>query len=356
MKNFFQDKIVAEDISNISIALLKIAKALEGKTMLITGGSGFLGSYMVGTILSLNKIILKEPCKIISVDNYITSSKKSKKKIPFLTNIDHDISRPLHIKEPVDYIIHAAGIASPIYYKQYPLEAIDVAVNGTRNILELAHRRAPKSILYFSSSEIYGDPTADQIPIKETYRGNVSSIGPRACYDESKRLGETLCMTYFDLYKIPVKIVRPFNIYGPGMKMNDYRIMPNLISKYLQKKKNLPIFGKGTQTRAFCYISDAIEGFFRVLLSKKHGEIYNVGNYEREITMRDLAKLMNKLFENKLKIKKTTYPNDYPKDEPRRRSPDITKIKNNLGYRPKIALKKGLMRTITWCKDNWSVV
>src|SRR3989338_6816056 len=317
MKNFFQDKIVAEDFSNISIALLKIAKALEGKTMLITGGSGFLGSYMVGTILSLNKIILKEPCKIISVDNYITSSKKSKKKIPFLTNIDHDISRPLHIKEPVDYIIHAAGIASPIYYKQYPLEAIDVAVNGTRNILELAHRRAPKSILYFSSSEIYGDPTADQIPIKETYRGNVSSIGPRACYDESKRLGETLCMTYFDLYKVPVVIVRPFNVYGPSMKRNDRRVIPQFLSCAFAKKP-LPIHGNGLQTRSYCYTTDALVGFFKAILTARGGEVYNIGSREGETNLIDLAAVMEKLLRRPLTIAKIPYPAEYPADEPSR--------------------------------------
>lgn len=333
------------------------ARVLSGKTVLITGGSGFLGRYMVSEIIYLNENFLKKPCRIISIDNYITSSSASNDrfiKSPHLVRLKEDVSKSIRIKEPIDYIIHAAGIASPIYYRKYPLQAIDVAVAGTRNMLELARKKKVKSILYFSSSEIYGDPPPEALPTKETYHGNVSSIGPRASYDESKRMGETLCMIYFEMYKIPVKIVRPFNIYGPGMRRNDYRVVPMFVYDGL-KGKNIPVHVKGNQTRSFCYISDATAGFLKVLLSDRSGEVYNVGNDSNETTIKDLAIMLNKIFEQKLKIKFIAYPKDYPQGEPQRRYPDLTKIRKDLGYKPVVGLQNGLARTIEWCKDNWSI-
>lgn len=346
-------QIVVQDIRQIVAGIKKEAKALAGKTLLISGGSGFLGRYIVATVDFLNKKVLKKPCRVISVDNFITGDRRDLVELSTrnICRITHDICKPLSLNGPVDYIMHAAGIASPIYYKQHPLETIETTIGGVKNLLELARRKKVKSFLFFSSSEIYGNPDPRFIPTPETYWGNVSSVGPRACYDESKRLGETVCMVYYELYKIPVKIVRPFNVYGAGMKINDYRVVPVFLVKGLQKE-DLPVHDTGNQTRTFCYISDATTAFFKVLLSSKNGEIYNVGSDEDEINMMSLAKIVARLFDNKIKVKRISYPDSYPKQEPQRRRPDLTKIKKKLGYRPKVDLESGLKRALQWFTEE----
>ncbi len=346
--------IIEADIEEIAGSIKTVANKLDGKTIVITGGSGFLGRYILGALIFLNKNVLNKPCKIISIDNYITSSgSKILDKEKYVKYIKHDVAKPLNLPGKVDYIMHAAGIASPIYYQKYQLETIDVAVNGTRNMLELAKTKKVKSFLFFSSSEIYGNPTSDAIPTKETYNGNVSSIGPRSCYDESKRLGETLCMTYYSVYNTPIKMVRPFNVYGPGLRSSDYRVVPAFILNAI-KGKVIPVHANGKQTRTFCYISDAVAGFFKVLLSEKNGEVYNIGNDDNEINMNQLAKTLNGIFDNKLNIKNISYPKDYPQGEPQRRCPDLSKIKKELGYSPAVNLEEGLGRTLIWCKQNWN--
>lgn len=208
--------------------------------------------------------------------------------------------------------------------------------------------------MFFSSSEIYGDPDPSHIPTPETYRGNVSPIGPRSCYDESKRLGETMSITYHRLFNTPVKIVRPFNIYGPGMMMDDYRVIPSFISEALQGK-TITVHDTGLQTRTFCYVTDAVIGFLKVLLSKKNGEVYNIGNDSPEIQMIELAREINSLVPKKTIIKKVSYPKLYPQDEPRRRCPDLTKARQNLLYSPQISLRDGLERTIIWYKTEYGL-
>jgi len=349
--------IVKEDIGNIIKGFGKEAKMLEGKTLLISGGAGFIGSYILATIYELNNKYLSKPCRVISIDNFITGRKRrilEEIKSDNFTFIEGDVTKPLDIKEKVDYIIHAAGLASPVYYQKYPLETIESAIYGVRNLLDLGKNKKIKSFLYFSSSEIYGDPDPNFIPTPETYRGNVSAIGPRACYDESKRLGETICMVFYDKFKAPVKIVRPFNVYGPGMLPNDYRVIPMFISSALNGK-SLPVHDKGNQTRTFCYISDAIIGFSKVLLSKKNGEVYNVGNDMNEVNMMKLAIIVSDLFKNKIEVKTVEYPSHYPQDEPKRRCPDLTKIRSNLGYKPNVDLKQGLSRVIKWYKDEYDL-
>lgn len=346
--------VIGEDIKNIIRGIKKEENEFSGKTLLISGGAGFLGSYIVATIYELNKKILKVPCKVISIDNFITGRKR--RFIKEIKNdnfkfIEADVTKNIEIKDDIDYIIHAAGLASPVYYQKYPLETIESAIFGAKNLLELARKKRVKSFFYFSSSEIYGDPDTNFVPTPETYRGNVSSIGPRSCYDESKRLGETICMTYHTLYGIPVKIVRPFNVYGPGMQSNDFRVVPMFISRAL-KKEPLPVHDKGNQTRTFCYISDAVVGFLKVLLSKDNGEVYNVGNDDNEISVLDLAQIVSKIFKNKIKINMVPYPKQYPQDEPRRRCPDLTKIRSKLGYIPKVSLEEGLKRVIRWYRHD----
>lgn len=346
--------IIVEDLEEIAKAVKEDAKKLEGKTLLISGGAGFIGSYLIATISYLNDHKFLKKCRAISIDNYITGSPKGL--IPIkpsrnISHVRHNVVHPFKTNERLDYIIHAAGIASPVYYRQSPLETIDVTIYGVRHLLELARKKKIISFLYFSSSEIYGDPDPAFIPTPETYRGNVSPIGDRSVYDESKRLGETIAMVYYSLYNLPVKIVRPFNVYGPGMKPTDYRVLPMFLAKGT-KGEPLPVHVGGKQTRTFCYISDAVTAIFKVLLSDKDGEVYNIGNDDSEITMLSLARKVGKLLGN-AKIKKIPYPSGYPKDEPQRRKPDLRKIRKHLGYIPKVDLDKGLARFVSWYKEAY---
>ncbi len=348
-------KIVKEDLENIARSIGDQTQMLSGKTLLLSGGSGFLGLYIVGAIKILNEKVLSKPCRVISIDNYITGSRDnfiSNEPDKNITYIETDITNPLSINENVDFIIHAAGIASPVYYQKFPLETIDVAILGTRNLLEYSRsQKNLKSFVLFSSSEIYGDPSQDSIPTPEVYNGNVSSIGPRSCYDESKRLAETICMTYFRKYNTPIKIIRPFNVYGPTMRADDFRVVPNFIIQSLSDK-SLTVHDNGNQTRTFCYISDAVVGFLKVLLSQDNGEVYNVGTDVEEMSMTDLAKIVVGLAPKKTEIKLISYPDSYPSDEPRRRKPDISKIKTKLNFKPSVDIKTGLSRTMSWFKDT----
>lgn len=347
--------IISLDIETVAKSIEKDAKKLEGKTILISGGAGFLGNYFTATIRYLNEHKFKKLCKVISLDNYITGTRKdiqNEGEDKTVKYIHHNVIKPYRTNRKIDYIIHAAGIASPIYYRRSPLETIDVTIQGVRNLLELARKKNVKSFLYFSSSEIYGNPEAKFIPTPETYKGSVSSIGPRSPYDESKRLGETICQVYYELYNTPVKMVRPFNVYGPGMKPKDYRVLPMFLSQAIAGEP-LPVHEPGLQTRTFCYITDATTAFFKVLLSDRNGEVYNVGNDQDEISMMKLAEEFTKLYGRGAKIKKVPYPKSYPADEPMRRCPSLTKISKDIGFRPRVSLAKGLARYIEWYRETY---
>jgi UDP-glucuronate decarboxylase len=342
-------KLIQDDIKTIVRGIGKDAQKFSGKTILISGGSGFLGRYFLGTFKYLNDHVLKKPCRVISVDNYITGSKDPNFNFgdeEFILDVWGDVTYPLPIRQDLDYIIHAAGLASPVYYMQYPLETIESAFTGAKNLLELARKNTLDGFLFFSSSEIYGDPDPKAIPTPETYHGNVSSVGPRACYDESKRLTETVCSIYHQKYNIPVKIVRPFNVFGPGMKHNDKRVVP-MFAYHALNNKPLPVHGDGHQTRTFCYITDAMTGFFKTLLIGKPGEAYNIGNSDNEMSMRRLGDLFGEVVGGK-GYKTIPYPKTYPAGEPQRRCPDLTKAKKELHYEPRVSLKKGLQRFMQW--------
>lgn len=346
--------IVREDIETIAAAIHPEAKLLSGKTLLITGSAGFLGKYFMGVFRHLNEHVLERPVRVISVDNYITGSRSAEFDFysgPNVVDVQADVSKPLEIGEKLDYIIHAAGLASPVYYQKYPLETIESAVTGAKNLLELSRSNALEGFLFFSSSEIYGDPDPRVIPIPETYCGNVSSIGPRACYDESKRLAETICSVYHQQYGIPTKIVRPFNVYGPGMKHNDRRVVPMFAYRLLNGEP-LPVHGDGHQTRTFCYITDALAGFLKTLLIGRPGEVYNIGHGDDEISMRNLAALLTRLGSAQSGYECVAYPPTYPAGEPQRRCPDISKAKKELGYAPRVSLEDGLARTLAWCRQQ----
>lgn len=343
--------IIDEDVATIAQNLHDVAHRLAGKTLLLSGSAGFLGRYFIRTFQYLNEHVLEQPLRVIAVDNYITGERDdSLLRDPNIIDVWADITQPLPVREDIDFIMHAAGLASPVYYQKFPLETIESAVIGVKNLLELAQKNTLESFLFFSSSEIYGDPDPQSIPTPETYHGNVSSVGPRACYDESKRLAETICSVYADRYQVPATIVRPFNVFGPGMKHNDRRVVP-MFGYQALTGQTLTVHGDGHQTRTFCYITDAINGFLRVLLLGKRGEAYNIGNADNEIGMQNFAELFTQVVPGAT-YQLVPYPASYPGGEPQRRCPDLTKSRQELGYLPRVTMHDGLERFIMWAKTQ----
>lgn len=343
--------ILKEDIAAITAKLGDDVHRFAGKTVLISGGAGFLGRYFLAFFRHLNESVLKEKVRVISVDNYITGSHEAEAYDPYISHVWADVVHPLPMREDIHYIIHAAGIASPVYYMKYPLETIESAVTGVKNLLELARQnKGLEGFLFFSSSEIYGDPSSMAVPTPETYHGYVSSVGPRACYDESKRLGETITTIYHQLYEVPTVVVRPFNVYGPGMGHADRRVIPMFTYQALNKNP-IPVHGDGRQTRTFCYISDAIAGFIQVLLNGTRGEAYNIGNPDSEISMKDLAQMFIELVPG-ASLKTIPYPDTYPAGEPQRRCPDLSKARSQIGYSHSVGLRDGLQRFIAWARTE----
>ena len=347
-------RIIQEDIRAIASELKEAAARLNGKTLLISGGAGFLGRYLVSTLDYLNRNVLIHPCKIIVADTFISGQRDAVPKSEHITLLKQDVSKPFNIEGPVDFILHAASIASPVFYNKFRVETIDAGVLGTKNLLELAREKNTESFLFFSSSEVYGNPDSAHIPTKEEYNGNVSCIGPRACYDEPKRLGETLCMTYADVYNLPVRIVRPFNIFGPGMRLDDGRVVSNFVVSAMKGEK-IPIYGDGFNTRTFCYIADAITAFYLILLSDQNREVFNVGSDEQELSMKHLADIIIGLVQNDdahahfVEGANVMYQT---KVDPQRRCPDLTKIRTKVGYKPRTTLVSGLRRFIAWAREE----
>ena len=321
------------------------------KKILITGINGFLGKHLLDKLLDND--IFSDIEKIVGIDNFISSRRdeayKKDNKYNFIeTNL---IKYNFNLLEKFDLVIHLASLASPVYYKKYPLETIDIGTTVTRALLEKCKEWNARFI-FFSSSEIYGNPSSENIPTPEDFKGYVSCQGPRSCYDESKRLGETLCYIYNKKFNVNTKIIRPFNIYGPGMSIEtDYRMVPNLIKSAL-KSQIVNIYGTGNQTRTFCYYTDAIEGIIKVIRNGACGETYNIGNDKPEISMIDLVKLFREIINLDLSYKLTPYPEYYPEDEPIRRLPSIDKAREHLNFNPKVTLEAGLTKTWKWALKN----
>ncbi len=350
-KRLYESKLIQEDIAQLAKNLKDQAELFEGKTFLLTGAGGFLGNYMVLLFRYLNQHVLKQKLSAILLDNFITGYEQHILSDENLCFQKHNVIEPFRTDKKIDYLIHAAGIASPVYYTKFPIETMDVGTIGTRNMLELAREKKVQSFLFTSSSEVYGDPDNSHVPTNEEYRGNVSVTGPRACYDESKRFGETMCVTYWNVFGVPVKMVRPFNVYGPGIRPDDYRVLPNFIEHALRKEP-LPIHGDGRNTRSFCYINDAIEMIFRVLFSDANGEPFNVGNPEQEISVEELARELVATMPYPVEIVHIDPPHAvYAQSDPKRRCPDISKIQRVTGFKPKYDLKEGLSRTVAWFRE-----
>ncbi len=340
--------LLNSDIDEIVDRISGPAQDFAGKTALLTGGRGFLGRYFMEIFDRLNSRVLDKPIRVVALDNLITAGKEGAEipKHDNVTFVRHDVTQPFAWQGRLDYVIHAAGIASPFYYRAYPLETLEVAVTGTRHMLELADGHKAR-FTFFSSSEIYGDPDSRHVPMQESYRGNVSCQGPRACYDESKRVGETLCYIFHTKNGTATNTIRPFNVYGPGMQETDYRVLPNFASR-IKGGQPLHIYGGGNQTRTFCYITDAIVGFLLVILKGVAGEAYNIGTPTPEISMLDLARRIEGILDKKIAYDVIEYPDSYPADEPNRRAPDIRKAQLQLQYAPEVDLDEGLRRFLIW--------
>tara|TARA_B110000027_G_C16095945_1_gene290797 strand:+ start:388 stop:1530 length:1143 start_codon:yes stop_codon:yes gene_type:complete len=325
---------------------------LSNKKVLFTGGCGFIGYYFYWLIINWNKKNRKNKINYTILDNikkkphWIDSTK--------INFIKKDLTKlKSNFFTKFDVIIHGASIASPTHYRKEPIRTMKGNILGLWNILEgLKNKNKNKILFFFSSSEIYGDAHKNFIPTKENYNGNVSSTGPRACYDESKRFGETLVINYSRHYKFKSVIIRPFNNYGPGMKLNDKRLLPDLMGNIINNK-DLVLYSNGSPTRTFCYIADAIVGYLKAIKNSKYGNIYNIGSNHPEISTIKLAKLVAKIskkilgYTGKVIFKKSDDIN-YLKDNPQRRCPDMTKAKKELKFSSKIKLEKGLSKLLLY--------
>jgi UDP-glucuronate decarboxylase len=339
---------------------------LAGKKLLITGGAGFLGYYLVQLPLYWNTAV-KDPrqIRVTVFDNFargVPEWLENLRGAPNLELVRHDIAGPLPpATGDYDYIIHAASIASPLLYRRYPIETMDANVNGLRTLLDHCRRQEQSGtpiggFLFFSTSEIYGDPDAANIPTPETYRGNVSCTGPRACYDESKRYGETLCVNFARVHGLPIKVARPFNNYGPGLKITDRRVIADF-SRDVLEGRDIVMLSDGRPTRTYCYAADAVIGYYKILTRGRAGEAYNIGTESPEISIADLADrivaLSRDLFSYSGRVvRRTSADPDYLTDNPGRRCPMIAKARSELGYSPDISLDEGLRRSLVWYQGN----
>jgi dTDP-glucose 4,6-dehydratase/UDP-glucuronate decarboxylase len=349
------DPHLARDAADILNNLAEKSQRFAGKTILLTGAAGFLGAQFIHYFLNRNdRCQPGAPCQVVAVDNFLRGVPpwlEALRERPDLTLLERDIVEPWDYGQ-VDFIIHAASIASPIYYRRHPIATMDANVMGLRHLLDHACRRPVESFLFFSSSEIYGDPDPAHIPTAEDYRGWVSCTGPRACYDESKRYGETLCVNFQRVHGVPVKIVRPFNNYGPGLKISDRRVLPDFFRDVLAGR-NIVLLSDGRATRTFCYISDAITGYLLALLSSYQGESFNIGSDKPEISMADLARLVIEVTGKPLQVEfRVDQDPNYLEDNPQRRCPDLTKARKLLGYQPRVDLREGLERLYAYYQDH----
>ena len=309
------------------------------KRILVSGGAGFLGSHLCEKLLNLGH-------EVVCLDNFFTSARRN---IEHLLDdhrfelLRHDVTEPIIIE--VDEIYHLACPASPVHYQRNPVRTIRTAVHGTLNMLDMA-REVRARILIASTSEVYGDPK--EHPQREAYWGHVNPIGPRACYDEGKRCAESLTVSYARQYGVASRIVRIFNTYGPRMHENDGRVVSNFVLQALRGDP-ITVYGRGEQTRSFCYVSDLLEGFVRLLATKDDPGPVNIGN-PSERTIKDLAELTIKLTGSKSELRYETLP----VDDPTRRCPDIACAKQLLNWEPKVSIEEGLTNTIAYFREYLS--
>ncbi|WP_020527934.1 NAD-dependent epimerase/dehydratase family protein [Flexithrix dorotheae] len=362
MKDQRENEILVEDMAYILGKLSKEEKAkFNNSTVLITGCGGFLGYYFMHFFSRYaDELNIK---KIIALENFLTGTKdwlddlvnKNDKITLHEFNVITDDISDVDGADEADLIIHGASIASPTFYRIYPVETIDANITGLRRLLDFYKERDIKGLLFFSSSEIYGDPFPEFIPTDEEYRGNVHTMGPRACYDEAKRFGETMCYIFHHKFNMPISIARPFNNYGPGMNIEDKRL-PADFAKCVHEGRDLIMFSDGKPTRTFCYISDAITGYLKVMLYGKL-EAFNIGIDKPEVSVKEFANLFVKNaqevygYKGKAQFQESDDA-EYMTDNPNRRCPKIDKAKSMLNYEPSIYVEEGIGRFLKFLKIN----
>jgi len=345
--------MIADDIKEIISSDIEWTR-FANKTILITGANGFLPAYMVETLLYLNKNILQNSkCQVIAL---VRNKKHSEERFDdYLLNANfkllvQDVSEPIKIDDEIDFIIHAASPASPKYYNNDPVGVIMPNILGTKNTLDLAIKNKVDGYLYFSSGEVYGELPDGEIIAEDKY-GYLDPTSVRACYGESKRMGENLCISYGHQFNIPVKIVRPFHTYGPDMKLDDGRVFADFV-KNIVTNENIELKSDGSAMRPFCYLADATTAFFTVLLKGKNGQAYNVANPEQVMSIKDLAEALINLFPDK-QLLATFAPQStsYLQSPIKGHIPDISKIKL-LGWKPTTTIHDGFYKTVMSYEKN----
>ncbi|MSU34528.1 MAG: NAD-dependent epimerase/dehydratase family protein [Pedosphaera sp.] len=341
---------IEADLAWIAAATLPWA-TLAGKTLLVSGANGFLPAYMVEAVLYLNEHENNSnPATVIAlVRNRERALKRfsayqGRTDLQFLVQ---DVCQPAAIRQDIHFIIHAASQASPNFFRTDPVGTLSANVLGTLHLLNLAREKQPEAFLFFSSGEVYGRLDSTQVPTQEDTYGYIDPTDVRSCYAESKRMGETMCVAWAHQYGVPSKIVRPFHTYGPGMRLDDGRVFSDFVADVVNHR-NIVMKSDGSAMRAFCYLSDAVLGFFTVLLRGEIGQAYNVGNDRGELTIRDLAHLLVRLHPDKrldVVQNEAAQSPDYLKSKIVRNCPDIFKIRQ-LGWEPIVSVDEGFKRTI----------
>lgn len=351
-------RITEEDIKFINNGLSDLEKQkFKDSTILVTGFAGSLGYSLLHFFAEYGKELGVK--KVYGIDNYMFGKPKWIERIinnPLFELRQSDvIINDLEFASDANLVFHMASLASPVYYRQFPINTIDADVTGLRRLLDLFRGKNLKGFLFYSSSEVYGDPDVSHIPTSEDYWGNVNTCGPRACYDESKRFGETLCYYFARHYDMPITIVRPFNNYGPGMRINDQRVVADF-AKAIVNQEDIVIYSDGKPTRTFDYIPDATIGYLKCALYGRF-EIFNIGSDGPEVTVKQLADLYQKLGRELFNYKgdivlKTHLDQEYLIDNPKRRCPDITKARKLLSYNPQIHLNDGIRRYLEYLSQT----
>ena len=345
--------ILVEDLHRVS-ARLGDLEAFDAKSILVTGAAGFLGYTLTHLFVSaiergvdIRRVILLDSF-LRGTPRWISELARRSRRVDIRAfDVARDDIAALALPEPPQYVLHMASIASPAYYRRYPVETIDGNVWGLRRLLDYAKGIPLQGLLFFSSSEIYGDPAADGIPTSEDYRGNVSCVGPRACYDEAKRFGETLCYVYAKEFGMPITIVRPFNNYGPGMRLDDGRA-PADFARAVHGGEDIVIHSDGRPTRTFCYVADGVVGYLRALQYGRF-DFFNIGADAPEISVRELAEVFRRVGERHVGyrgkvVHRAAEDPDYLSHNPSRRRPDISKAGRLLGFAPSVSLDEGVRR------------
>ena len=332
----------------------------QDTTVLITGCAGFLGYYMmqffaqeaeglgIKKVVGLDNFMLGRPGWVTALEQ---NPRIEIQKFDIIKDNIADISSAAE----ADFIIHMASIASPMFYRKYPIETLDANIWGLRSLLDFYAERDVKGFLFFSSSELYGDPDPAHVPTSEDYNGNVCPTGPRACYDESKRFGETMCMLFAQKYQMPIGVARPFNNYGPGMRVGDKRVPADFALAVMQGR-DIEILSNGTPTRTFCYIADSVSGYFKILLHGQY-DYFNIGIEKPEITIAQLAEIYVKagkeIFGYTGQVKyAVSEDKEYLTNNPQRRCPRIDKARRLLGYNPTITVEEGVSRFLQYLKES----